>query len=329
MPYGGVSANTIQLGRESTAGTAVAATAVWRGPAADLEDARTRQFVEEQVGLIVPTGRVYDSFLLARLALPQTELTFEQVLHILEGGVKAVTPTGNSPVYTYTYALPVTTSLNTLKTYTIETGNTVGGDARRAEYCFVEEFEFAGQAREAWKMSANWVGRQVAVNALTSALSLPTVEEALFPKTSLYIDASGGAIGSTKKSGVLTKASVRVRTGWQIVPVGDGNLYYAAIKYTLPEVRWSITMELESGGILAAERAAQAAKSVRLVRLDCAGSDVNHNFQVSGAVIWEKVGGYENEDGDTVATLEGVGRYSSADSLFWQCVVKCGLAAVP
>jgi len=38
--YGAFSANTIQIGAETTAGTAVAADIVWRGPATGIEDTR-------------------------------------------------------------------------------------------------------------------------------------------------------------------------------------------------------------------------------------------------------------------------------------------------
>jgi len=328
MAYGAYSANTIQLGRESTPGTAVAATSIWRGPAASIEDARTRQVAEEQVGLLIPTARIYDSALGAKLAMPATELTFEQVLHILEAGIVAATPAGPSP-YTYTYALPQTATPNTIKTYTIESGNTVAGDGAEMEQSFVEEFELSGQRLAPWMMSATWMGRQRSVATLTSPLSLVAVEEAQFGKTKLYIDATGGTIGSTQKTGVLTKASVKVRTGWQAVYAGDGVLYYTNVKYVRPEVRLALTIELESGGVATTERAAFVAKSLRLVRLDCAGSTSDRNLTIDGSFIWDTVGDYENDNGDTVLTLEGQAWYSSADNQYFSVVVKNLVSTVP
>ena len=330
--YGGYTYNKVQLGRESTPGTAVAATTIWRGAFAMLEDDRERVTVEEQVGLLAPAERSYDTKLGAKLAMPGTPLTFEQVLHILEAGVGTVTPTGTGP-YVYTYAFPTGTSVNTIKTYTIEAGNVqVPSDVHEMEYAFVTEFEFSASAGEAWEMSATWMGRQMTQTSFTGSLSLPSVEEALLPKTKLYIDASGGTIGSTQKVGVLMGASIKVSTGIQAVPVGDGNLYFVAHKFTRPEITFTLTLELEEdsgSSVVATERTAYRNNDVRLFRLDTPGSSSNRNFRLDWAGKYDQVGGYEDTDGNTTVQLEGHAVYSSADALFWQAVVTNNLASVP
>lgn len=331
MAYGNFSANKIQLGRESTAGTAVAATTIWRGSFAMLEDARTRQIVEEQVGILAPAERSYDSQLLGRLTMPATPLTFAQVAHILEAGVKTVTPSGGGP-YTYDgYDLPTGNTPNTIKTYTIETFNNVAnGDMREMEYSFVEEFNFSASAGEAWMMSATWVGRQLSATTPTSLSTLVNVSEvALLPRTKLYIDATGGTVGSTQKTGVLMGADMTVRTGWQIVPVGDGNLYFAAIKSTRPEVTFSITLELESGDTAADERVIYESDAVRLFKLELDGSDVNHEMTIEWAGKYDSIGDYSNSDGNTTVQLSGHGVYSATDSLFWEAQVINQVATIP
>lgn len=127
----------IQLGRETTAGTAVAATTVWRG-LGTIEDQRETVFPEEDVGYLGGLDRNYIPVLEAGLTMDPVPATFEQLPHILEAGVKTATPSQDGTAgsgYSYTYTLP-TTSKNTLKTYTIE-----GGDDQQAEemeYSFVE-----------------------------------------------------------------------------------------------------------------------------------------------------------------------------------------------
>lgn len=322
MAYGGFTFNKIQLGRESTAGTAAAATSVWRGVMAMLEDARTRQQVEEQVGLFAPQERSYDTMLLAKLSMPSTELTFEQICHILEGGVKTATPSG-SGTYTRVYDFPTTAATNTIKTYTIEAGNTlVSSDVREAEYCFVEEFELSGKSEEAWKMSANWIGRKLSSSTFTSALSLLTVNEAAFGRTKLYIDATGGTLGTTQKTGVLMAAKVRVRTGIVYVPVGDGNLYFATHKFVVPKIDFSLTLELESTSVVAAERAIYESDTVRLFRLKIEGENsATHNINIDWAGKYDKINDYENANGNTTVTLDGHAVYSSADTQFWKATV--------
>lgn len=327
--YGTFPLNMIQLGREETAGTAVAATSIWRGPATDIVDESTHQFAEEDVGILVPTDREYISKLYATLAMPETEATFEQILHVLEAGIQAATPAGTQAPYTYTYAFPLAATLNTIKTYTLETGNVVGGDANEMQYAFVTDFSLSGAAGEAWKLAANWAGRQKSTTTLTGALSLTAQEEMLFNKTTLYIDASAGTVGTTAKAGVLTAASVEVTTG--IVPVwtADGALYFYSHKFTRPTVAYSLTLELEStSGVAAAERAAWVAKTLRLIQLKIVGATTSEmKINIAGKHL--SFGEYNNSDGNTVIEISGEAKYSSVDALFASFIVKSTLATVP
>jgi hypothetical protein len=322
MAYGGYTFNKIQLGREATPGIAVAATSIWRGMMAMPEDARERQTVEEQVGLFAPQERTYTTMLLAKLAMPSTELTFEQVCHFMEAGVKAATPSG-SGTYTRLYDFPVGATPNAIKTYSIEAGNVlVPTDVQKIEYCFVEEFELSGKVGEAWKMSGNWIGRQLTPTPFTASLPLLTVREAVFARTKLYIDASGGAVGTTQKTGVLMAAKVRVRTGIVYVPVGDGNLTFATHKFTFPKIDFSLTYEVEDSSVVVAERTAFANDVPRLfrVRVDGANSST-HSMTIDFAGKYDKVNGYENENGNTTMSFDGHAIYSSADALFWKNTV--------
>ncbi len=327
MPYGTFSANQMQFGRETTAGTGVPATDIWRGVAIDIEDASEIVSVEEQVGLLVPTDRSYIGKLAAKLAIPETELTFEQFPHVLEAGVKTVTPTGPTP-YVYTYVPSLTTTPNTLKPYTWETGNTVAGDGNEMAYSLVESFTLSGKQGEAWKVSSNWFGRQKVVAAMTGALVLDPVEVALFSKTKLYIDAVGGTIGTTQKTGTLLEASIEVTTGAVPVFSGDGNLYFASHKIVLPKFEFTITMELESGGQVAAQRAAKAAGTIQLFRLECPGSSADRKLVVDFAGRYTTVGSYSNSDGNTTVQLSGEATYSSTAALFYSFVVTNLLATL-
>lgn len=328
MSYGTFPFNKIQLGRESTAGTAVAATSIWRGPATDIADESSHEYAEEDVGILLPTDREYVPKKAARLALPETELTFEQILHVLEAGIKAATPTGTGP-YVYTYTFPTATTPNTIKTYTLETGNAVAGDVNEMEYSFVEEFELSGAAGEAWKIASTWVGRQKTTTTFTGALTLATVEEALFGKTTLYIDATAGTVGTTAKAGVLTAAGVQVKTGVMPVWTADGQLYFYKHKFARPEVTFNFSLELENDtSILVAQRAAWVAKTLQLFQLKIAGAGTSE-IKVNMAGKYTSFGEYQNEDGNTVVEASGKAVYSSADALFATIIVTNSEVSVP
>lgn len=329
--YGPFTMNKTALGRESTFGTGVAATTLWRGPFSMVEDASEKVTVDENVGLLVQAERTYDTKHLGRLAMPSTELTFEQCCHILEAGVKAATPSGAGP-YTRVYAYPTDNTVPTPKSYTIETYNSLADvDAMEMNGCLVEEFTFEGNAREAWKASATWFGRRPVTTTPTTLTTLVTVEEALIPKTLLYIDASGGTVGTTQKSGVFMGAQIRVRTGLIPLPVGDGNLYHPTYKWTKPEITFTITMELEKDGaasMVSTERTAFTNRSVRLFKTNCTGSG-SKAFSMSWAGVYDSVGDYTNADGNTTVQLSGHAVYSAADSLFWSATIVNTVATLP
>jgi hypothetical protein len=294
-----------------------------------LTDDRTRTIVTEQVGTGVAPERSYDSAYMGRLALPATPLTVQQFPHILEAGIGTVSPTGADP-YVYAYSFPTGTTPNTLKTYTIESFNAaVTADMQEMEYAFVESFTVAGNAGEAWTMASNWVGRQLTNSTATSLSTLVTVEELLVPRTKLYIDDTGGTVGTTQVTGTFMGATMTFNTGWAPVPVGDGQLYYADIKHTPPSITFSVTLELEDTSVVDEERAHYAANDIRLIQFDMEGASASALCQIDMAARWDTVQAYANSNGNTTVTFDGHVVYSSADSLFCDITVTNALASLP
>lgn len=206
----------IQLGKETTPGTAVAATTIWRGIGL-LNDQREIVHVPEQIGIAMPTDRVYIPKFAAAVTFDPVEATFQQLPYLFEAGVEAETPTqdGSGTDYIYAYSFPGT-SIPTLRTYTIE-----GGDnqlAQEMEYSFVEKIKLSGNAAEGVMMSADWIGRQVTDASFTGALSAPTLiagDHIVFGGSTLHIDAVGGTIGTTAVSNTLLSFELDITTGWR------------------------------------------------------------------------------------------------------------------
>ena len=327
MAYGTFTYNKVQFGREATPGTAVASTTIWRGKAAMIEDDRDVKVSEEEVGILVPAERSYIASVIGHMNFPQTELTYEQLPHILEAGIHTVAPTGAGP-YVYAYVFPTDTTQPAIKTYTIEAGNTlVAADQHEMAYSFVEEFELTGQTREAWKVSSNWHGRQATQAAMTALTTLQAVEEVQFQNTAFYIDASGGTIGTTLKSGILLSARLRYRTGLVPLFTADGQLYFNTYKRTRPALDFSIKMELESGSVVATERAIFKSQGRRLFRLSIPSDTKNLVIDFAGK--YDSISDYENDDDNTVVTFNGHAVYSQTDALFAKLTVTNSLATLP
>ena len=323
----------IQLGRETTDGTAVAATTVWRG-LGTIEDAREVVFPNEDIGLLVGADRTYVPKLEALITFDSVEATYEQLPHLLEAGVMTATPTtdtGTGIIYTYNFP---TTAQKTIKTYTIE-----GGDDQQAEemeYSFVKSLSLSGNASEAVMMSADWIGRQVTNTAFTATTDapIPTVEEILFSKGKLYIDNDTDAFGTTQKSNTLLSMDLSVNTGMQEKYTATGNLYFSDHKQVMPEITLNLTFEHDATSV--AEKIAWRNETARLVRLRFDGSALTttgaydtKTLIVDLAGKWDNFDKIGEQDGNDVISATFRARYNSVAAKLGTIIVVSELAALP
>jgi hypothetical protein len=324
----------IQIGKEATAGTAVSATAIWRGEGT-LKDDRSIEFVPEDVGLLEPTDRSYVPKLGGIVTLDETPATFEQVGYLLMASISGVTTAttdtgGSGKVWTFNVA---TTQPNNLKTFTVE-----GGDNQRfddVEYAYVTEFQLSGAKGEAVMMSATLRGRQATDSEPTGSLSIPTVEEILFGKGKLYIDST--TMGTTQKTETWLGFSLTVPSGWKEVYTGDGNLYFTKLEYVGHRdnpITGEITLEHDATA--EAEINAARNETLRLLRmtfqgtaLQTSGTFTYKTLQISLPVKYTEVPEMDDEDGDDVVTLPFRAVYDVAGARAASIVVVNELANLP
>jgi len=325
----------LQLGRESTAGTPVAATTIYRAPASSIVADQERVIPDENVGYLGPIDRGYFPSIGATYEMPESEATFEQILHLLEAGVQTVSATANggtTTAYVYTYAMP-TTAQNTIKTYTLEVGN--DQQAYRMGYGHVETITLSGVPREAVKVSAMWRGQSKMANAFTGALSLAAVEEILFGKGKLYLDDAGGTLGGTLTSATWMGFTMEVNTGWRAQWTGDGALNFSFIKNIGPDITGSLTLEYNATGVGA--ETAFAAGTTKLVRMDFDGSTLSGSggtystkkYRVDLAMQITSVDPLESRDGNDIVTVNFRAVYNATAALYANFLVCNLLATVP
>ncbi|HEU4341006.1 MAG TPA: hypothetical protein VFU31_05495 [Candidatus Binatia bacterium] len=263
------SLSKLQVGRESTAGTAVAATTILRG-SGRLLDNRLIERVPEDVAIIGGTDRTNNPMKGGGLAWSQVA-TFEQILHFLEAGIATeASPTqdGAGSGYIYDYPFP-STAAPTIKTYTLEGGD--DNEAERMAYCFVNDFTLSGTGRRPYQLSANWVGRSVEVNAFTSLSTLVAVNTMNFGMTKIYIDAIGGTIGTTIKSNTVRMVNFKYTTGIQAKDTADGRLDFSFAQ-TGQDYICKTQVEFEHDATAAAQKVNWRAETPVLVRIKIEGS---------------------------------------------------------
>lgn len=325
----------LQLGGESTPGTAVAATAVWRGKGM-LEDTRKVNFPEENVGAIAGYTRSNVTQLGAKLSMEAVPATFEQLPYLFCASVKSVTTgaaDGGGTDKIYAYPAHALAALNTIKTYTIE-----GGDDQQAEemeYSFVDTLKLAGKAGEALMMSADWIGRQVSLSTYTGALTPPTVEDMLVSQGKLYIDAIGGTMGSTQKSGTLLGIDLNLKSGWIPVLTTDGALYFTFIKATPPEIVCTLTFEHETTSV--AEKANWRSQTARQIQVKIEGNNVGtpgttyskKTLLLNMVGKWESFSKLDEQDGNDIVSGVFRCRYDATPAKFFEAIVVNELASLP
>jgi hypothetical protein len=332
MAYGTVPQRLIQFGLEdSSAGSATAATAIWRGPGAQIDDGLVIVNPNENVGLIVDTDRTYVPFKMATLDFPECAATYEQMLYLLAAGVKNVTTgtsdgTGTGEIFDY----PVSsTGANVCSTFTIEAGDNYA--AAEMEYAFPLSFELTWAPKQALMVSSKWVGRQKTATSFTtlSLASFP-VEEILAPK--IYIDST--SVGDTLLSGTLIGYKLSYVTGLYPLATGDGQLYFNTKVPKKPTAVLSLTYEHATG--MATEYAAYLAQTTRLVRILHEGSALTigsgvyakKTFRIDLAGRYTQFPPFTDQDGDNIVTCEITAGWNAAASLFCRFTDVCTLAAI-
>ena len=305
--YGLTALKKIQLGQETTAGTAVAATIMWRGPAT-LTDTREIAVVDEDIGQMLPTSRTVVPRLGAEITLESTPATFEHLPYILAAGVEDLTTgvadgSGSGKIYQHDVAL---TAANSIQTYTIEAGNNV--ENWDVEYCFVRNFELSGAMGEPVNVTATLVGRQLTNGVAFASLTPATVEEILFGKGKLYIDDT--TIGTTQVTGGWIGFTLNVDTGFRELYTGDGAAYFAAHKQVRPEITGELVLEHDStfGDNEINEAKNEVKRKVRMVfdgtALTTAGTAYTYKtLQVDMAIQYTAVPSLDDQDGDSTIRL--------------------------
>ena len=325
----------VQLGYEATPGTAVAATALWRG-AGVIADDRETVFVDEDIGKVNRMGRTYVPRLGGTVVFDSIAATFEQLPYILAAAIKGVTTgaadgAGTGKVYTFPF--PTTCDL-TVRTYTIE-----GGDNQNAEemrHSFVESFTLSGNASEALMMSANWRGAQVNTSSFTTSIPIRDVEEILAGKGALYVDADTTSFGGTLVSKSIVSVTIEANSGLKPVYTQDGSL---ALTQTVRDgeamdVTARITWLHDSTAATEVERyRSEAGRKVRLQwtgsALTTAGTYTHKTLRVDLLGRWAGFDALSDQDGNDlrVATLRCAGDTAGTD--YAKFVVVNNLTALP
>lgn len=235
----------VQLGVETTKGTAVAATKILTateftmGPKFDVKTYR-------------PSGYRFDT--IASLSKEWSEaklsggLTYSEIVYWLSSGMKVVTPSTASGATTWAFDI-ATASANTTKAFTIEMGS-----AERAQQIAYGQLTGFGLSfdREENKFTGTMMGKAMTDNftltSLTSAAEVP-LKPVMPTQTSFKIaDTAAGLAGATALARGFS-AEINLDNLFGVVYPVNGSSSFAAEVPLIPDSSVNLFVEADSEGM--------------------------------------------------------------------------------
>ncbi len=233
----------IQFGKETVAGTLVAATTVWRGNGATISDDRTLEEIDELSGIMEGPDRANITAYKSTIELASTPLTAQQIQYLLVmmfSGPTTGAADGVGSDKIYTTNIP-TTSVAAPTPYSIRAGDDFQAESMAYAVCTKIAIEWV--AGKTAMMSGSLVGRAATQATFTGALTLPAVNDMLGSKASLFLDAIGGAYGTTQVSNAILAGKINIEATWEPKYTSDGSLDYSFIMLTGFKITGDLTYE--------------------------------------------------------------------------------------
>ena len=327
-----------QYGKETTRGTAVAATKIYPCKVQQVANDRQPAIVEEDIGIRARGYRnVIHQYLYSSTL--QSDHGFFQGLPLLFGcGLKGnVTPSEQTPaqadyLWDFTPSL-VTGVTNAPDTITAEFGDDV--QAFEVEYAMFERIRLSGQVSQGMDVSpvaveADFFGRQLTPTTFTGSLSLPSTEPINSKLARFYLDTAWAGIGGTEKTNILRAFDIEILTGNHPKFTGSANKYFNVHGEGMIAFTAQFTFEGNSDADAIFD--AQQAGTFQAVRLQINGSQigtgVNHSLKVDMGGVWESVNPLGGEDrGNNLHTATLIDQYNTTGAKLLQVAVSTNVNA--
>lgn len=284
----------IQYGKETTRGTAVAATKMWPGEISVPVD-RVPVFPQlasgrrarAQLGIIPQL--LVDGFTLKADPCPFNLLPMVFSAG-LKGGVTASEVTVGQSDYLWDFT-PSLTAVNAPNAFTVEFGDDT--QAYEMEYALARSIKIAGALGENAGVSVELeaFARQITGTTFTGSLAPLAYEYMMANMTKLWIDSTWATLGTTQKTGLVQDFSIEILTGLHPKFLAEGVKYFTTHGEGFIDAMATFT--LEGGSAADAIWDDFLAGTKRAIRLQVLGSQIgtgtNYALNVNMYGQWESV----------------------------------------
>lgn len=346
-------ATRIQIGKEGTRGSSVAATRKLLTKSATFRVMETLEDFEGQVSGVL--GRTVLASVLVRNGTEfeiATDLDFEQILLFLLSGVKgSVTPTtpGSTPfparLWTFTPPvaadpLPTTYTLQYAERDMDASPNELGLEAT---YAFTTAFEITGGLDQLPQLSASMVARKTSVSASTGGVALPTITTASNLRWKVTIDDAWAGLGTTQITGQVYGFSYKfsdfLRPEHFLDNRSDLDFSQYEFKPRTIDLTMDVVLGAASGDLVPTEDGLKTAGTKRFVRMELTGAAFiapdtafNRFIRLDGAYFHAADSMQDrgqDRDGNTITRLHLLSTYDSTQGQDVEIAVQNNLTAFP
>lgn len=288
----------MQYGKETTHGTAVAATKMLPVAVPPIKPDRKPTYPRENAGILADAVRSYISGRLVKDSLKFSTGYF-QLLPLLfscgiKGGLTAAEQTTGQHDYLWDHTPDLTGVSNAQDSITLEHGD--NDLVVETEYVMFDSIKISGEINQdgsdsSVKIEAGYFGRQNTVVSFTAGLSSVALTPINAKLARFYLDTAWSGIGSTEKTATLRGFEIEILTGLHPKMLGSGNEYFDTHGEGPMAIMGAFTFEGNANS--SAIYSAHIANTFQAVRLLVNGPQIgtgqNHKLQIDMGGTWENV----------------------------------------
>lgn len=218
----------LQLGKESSAGTAVAATRLFYPDGTGLWGLDRMRTRHDSANRGTRTNRTHVTQQGVVLNIPfrtaqDVGVSFDELIYPFSQLKGGVTGTGGAADKTWTFT-PSQTGSNAQESYTIEFGDDT--QEYEAEYCQASDWTLSAGADDLTQLEMNWFGRQSTKSTKTAVTANNGVKIPGYLWKIRFATAQSGLAGASDQTNFLVGWSLNVQTGLVRRKYQDGNAYF-------------------------------------------------------------------------------------------------------
>ena len=309
-----------QYGKETTKGTAAAATRVRVGVAPRIVTDTKPERIMEQFNIRMVSRRVAIYQRLYQSVLSTPNAGFQQMILPLITGLKGnisgseVTPSQGDYLWTFTPGLTPAAGSNAQDAFTLQVGD--GEQAWRIPYCMTDRISLKGTISQDGgsapvSLEQGLFGRFIEENAFTAGQALEGSTPMNAKLARLYVDTTWAGVGTTEVTDGMVDFGVELLTGLHPVFRGSAANYFNSHREGPIDFTAAFTVDHALRDELLSSQQAGDLQVVRLaITGPVIGSGTPHKLTIDMGGHWEDVTPVDAADrGDNLSTLALFGTY--------------------